>query len=125
MTCQFCDESVYAESIDPPACQKHYEAMLLVSRAVRQELPMTLSTLQRMFSRNLSRLAIEPDKLRYYVEDVIEGSLEAGEPLDPVEIFTNQGGFFWSDYEKRAGFRSAHGSRVFKAIFPDWETFVV
>lgn len=125
MTCQFCDEPILADEIEPPMCQKHYEAALLISRVTRQGKELTVSNVQQMYARSLSPMALEPEELADYLTDVVGIPVEAGEMPEPVDVFTAQGGFFWSTSRKRAGFRSNRGSRVFKAMFPDWETFVI
>jgi len=124
MKCQFCDEPVYTHMTGVSVCQKHYEAMLLASRVTRQGKALTLSNVQLLLARQLTRFAIQMDELETYLKEAV-GPVESGEPLDPVVIFSDLGGFFWSDSKKRAGFRSHRGSRVFGALFPDWEAFVI
>lgn len=124
MNCQFCNEPIFTEMTGQPVCKKHYEAALLASRVTRQEKPLTLSNVQVLFARQLSRFDLTLEELPQYLGDVM-GPIEPGEPLDPAVIFSEQGGFFWSDSRKRVGFRSSRGCRVFKALFPEWETFVI
>ena len=70
-------------------------------------------------------MALAPEELPGYLMDVAGESLVAGEKPEPVDLFNELGGYFWSSAKRRAGFRSSRGSRVFKAMFPDWETFVI
>lgn len=125
MNCQYCDEPIIAEEIQPPMCQKHYEAALLVSRITRQGKDVTLANAQELYARSLSPMAVEPEELAAYLCDVTGTAVPIGTMPEPVNIFASQGGCFWSSSQKKAGFRSNRGSRVFKAMFPEWETFVV
>lgn len=124
MKCQYCDEPFYTDMTGTPVCQKHYEAILLASRVTRQGKALTLSNVQLLFARQMTRFALQMDELKKYLEEAV-GPVEVGEPLDPAAIFSDLGGFFWSDSKKRAGFRSNRGSRVFGVLFPDWEAFVI
>lgn len=125
MNCQYCDEPIFAKEIEPPMCQKHYEAALLVSRVTRQGKEMTLANALVIYARSLSPMAIEPEELPVYLADVVGQPVLPGEMPEPIDVFNAQGGFFWSTSPNKAGFRSSRGRRVFKAMFPDWETFVV
>lgn len=124
MKCQYCDEPFYTDMTGTPVCLKHYEAILLASRVTRQGKALTLSNVQLVLARQLTRLTIQMDELKQYIEEAV-GPIEAGDPLDPAAIFNDLGGFFWSDSKRRAGFRSDRGCRVFGTLFPDWEAFVI
>lgn len=124
MKCQFCDEPFYTDMTGADVCLKHYEALLLASRVTRQGKPLTLSNVQLSFARQLTPSALQMDELKMYLEEAM-GPIDEGEPLDPVVIFSDLGGFFWSDSKKRVGFRSSRGCRIFGALFPEWDAFVI
>lgn len=124
MKCQFCDEPFYTDMTGAKVCLKHYEALLLASRVTRQGKALTISNVRVSYARQLTRLTLQPEEVEGHLRDVLE-TIEEGEPLDPSAIFSDLGGFFWSDSKKRAGFRSNRGCRVFGTLFPDWEAFVI
>lgn len=124
MKCRYCDEPVYTDMTGSPVCLKHYEALLLASRVSRQGKALTLANVRVLYARQLTRFELQPEELERYLKDVA-GPIEEGELPDPAVIFSEQGGFFWSDSKKKVGFRSSRGCRVFKTLFPEWETFVV